>query len=233
MGHLSYNLDVQKVRFTTEDGWEIAGNYYPVEKKDAPAVVLLHMMPETKESWKSFALELVKNGFQCLAVDLRGHGESQGGPAGSKSFTDAQHIATISDVFSSVEFFIDKGVPVEKISLVGASIGANLSLLFQSENPKIKASVLLSPGLNYRGVETEHAAKKIRGDQFVFMVAGGSNDEYSTETVKKLSEIIESDGKIVKIFQEGGHGTEILGDEPGLSGEIISWLNNIYFKNHV
>lgn len=219
----------QKIRFKTEDGIEIAGSYYPAEKNDAPAVVLLHMMPETKESWRHFAEKLNESGFQCLAIDLRGHGESQGGPAGFKSFTDVEHMASIHDVFSAVEFFIDKGIPAEKISLAGASIGANLALIFQSENPKIKASVLLSPGLNYRGVETEHPAKKIKESQSVLIAAGGGNDEYSTETAGKLEEIIKSSNTIVKIFDEAGHGTALLNSEPEFLEEVISWLKEIYF----
>lgn len=220
---------MQKVKFTTEDGVEIAGNYFSTEKNDAPAVVLMHMMPETKESWSDFAKKLNHNGFQCLAIDLRGHGESQSGPKGFKEFTDQQHAASVNDVFSAVEFFIDKGIAVEKVALAGASIGANLALIFQSENPKIKASVLLSPGLNYRGVETEHAAKNIKPEQAIFLAAGGVNDEYSTETVSKLSSVTQSANKIVKIFEEAGHGNEMLNVEPGFSEEIINWLKQIYF----
>jgi dienelactone hydrolase len=220
---------MQKVRFKTEDGLEIVGNFFPAEKNDAPAVVLLHMMPETKESWNNFAVKLNQEGFECLAIDLRGHGESQGGPVGSKSFSDAEHMASINDVVGAVGFFIDKGIPIEKISLVGASIGANLSITFQSEHPQIKSSILLSPGLNYRGVETEHTAKKIKEDQAIYLVAGGEGDDYSTETVKKLYNLASCHNKEIKVFGEAGHGTDILEAEPGLANEIIDWLKKIYF----
>lgn len=219
---------MQKVRFKTEDGLEIVGNFFPAEKNDAPAVVMLHMMPETKESWNDFAKKINKEGFQCLAIDLRGHGESQGGPYGSKTFSDAEHISSIHDVVGAVEFFIDKGVSVEKISLVGASIGANLSIVFQSENPKLKAVVALSPGLNYRGVEVEHPAKGLKEDQAIFLAAGGISDEYSTETVQKIFDTIKCVNKKKIIFDDAGHGTEIFDSEPALEEEIIKWLKEIY-----
>lgn len=219
---------MQKVRFKTEDGLEIAGNYFPAEKNDAPAVVMLHMMPETKESWNGFAKKVNREGFQCLAIDLRGHGESQGGPMGSKSFSDEEHQATINDVVGAISFFIDKGISVEKISLVGASIGANLAIVFQSENPKLKATVALSPGLNYRGVEIEHAAKVLKEEQSIFLVAGGSNDEYSTETVLKIFDLLKCNNKKKVILENSGHGTAIFGSEPGLEQEIIDWLKEIY-----
>jgi alpha-beta hydrolase superfamily lysophospholipase len=220
---------MQKVRFKTEDGLEIVGNYFPTEKNDAPAVVLLHMMPEVKESWNDFARKLNNEGFQCLAIDLRGHGESGGGPDGSRKFSDEEHQKSINDVFSAVEFFVDKGIPVEKISLVGASIGANLSIIFQSGNKKIKACVALSPGLNYRGIEIEHSAKDLKEEQAIFLVAGGESDEYSTETVIKIFDSIKCNNKKKMIFDDAGHGTAIFNSELALEIEIINWLKEVYF----
>ncbi|NOY35666.1 MAG: alpha/beta fold hydrolase, partial [bacterium] len=161
-------------------------------------------------------------------IDLRGHGESEGGPDGFREFSDEQHMAGILDVAAAVDFFASKGLPPEKISLAGASIGANLSLQFQSEHSEIKASVLLSPGLNYYGIDTEAAAKKIQENQSVYLCAGGENDEYSTETAQKLFEILESKNKRIKIFQNAGHGTTIFSEEPDLMDEIINWLKQIY-----
>lgn len=220
---------MQKIRFKTEDGLEIVGNYFPAEKNDAPAIIFLHMMPETKESWSDFAKKVTREGFQCLAIDLRGHGESQGGPVGSKNFSDAEHIASINDVISAVEFFVDKGIAVENISLVGASIGANLAIVFQSGNPRMRAIVALSPGLNYRGVEIEHSAKDLKEEQSIFLAAGGASDEYSTETVLKIFDSIKCANKEKMIFDDAGHGTAIFNSEFSLAEEIINWLKTIYF----
>jgi dienelactone hydrolase len=111
---------------------------------------------------------------------------------------------------------------------MGASIGANLALQFQAENPEMKASILLSPGLNYRSIETEQMAKKLKKDQSIFLVAGGNNDEYSTETVQKLSSIVSSENKEIIIFKSAGHGTMIFKEDPAIIDRIIDWLKNIY-----
>ena len=219
---------VEQIKLKTSDGVEIAGDYYGIGDAAAPAVVLTHMMPSNRESWRDFAFALNRVGFQCLAIDLRGHGESEGGPDGYREFGDEGHMAGIKDVESAADFFVSNGVLPEKISLAGASIGANLSLQFQSEHPETKASVLLSPGLDYYGINTEAAAKKIREDQAVFLCAGGENDEYSTETARKLFDILKSKNKRIKIFQNAGHGTTIFSEEPGLMDEIIGWLKQIY-----
>lgn len=225
------------IKLKTSDDIEISGDFWPTsdvfsstsDVKNAPAGILLHMMPATKESWKDFTRKLNQEGFQCLAIDLRGHGESADGPDGFREFTEKEHQQSIKDAEAAAEFFVSKGVPMEKIFLAGASIGANLSLQFQSMHPEIMASILLSPGLNYKGIETEAMVKKLKDNQSLFLTAGGENDEYSSETVQKLFELTSSKYKEMRIFENAGHGTSIFTEEPGLMDEIILWLKKIYF----
>lgn len=218
---------LEKIYLKTSDGINIVGDFYPAAEKNAPAVILLHMMPETKECWKNFAEKLNQKGFHALAIDLRGHGESSGGPNGFTKFSDKQHQASIKDVEAAADFFLVQGLPLERIFLIGASIGANLALRFQSEHPEIKASVLLSPGLNYRGVETEPAVAEVKESQAVFLAAGGKGDEYSTETAKKLTNMLKSNNKELKIFENAGHGTDIFKNNPSLEDEIILWIQSL------
>ncbi len=216
------------IKLKTKDGVEIAGDFYPVGDKGAQAVILTHMMPSNKESWRALATKLNAIGFQCLAIDLRGHGESEGGPDGYKNFSDEDHQASINDVDTAVAFFTSAGLSPEKISLVGASIGANLSFIYQASHSEIKASVPISPGLSYHGLDTEPAAKNIGENQSVFLCAGGENDAYSSETAQKLFNLLKAKNKKIKIFQNAGHGTTIFSEEPELMNEIVSWLKEIY-----
>jgi predicted alpha/beta superfamily hydrolase len=67
--------------------------------------------------------------------------------------------------------FLEKeGYPKDRQFLIGASIGANLSFQFLSENPQVKAIVLLSPGLNYRGVILENFKKEGLGEK-IFVIS--------------------------------------------------------------
>lgn len=219
----------QKIILKASDGFEIAGDFYPVSGKSAPAVALSHMMPAAKESWKDFAEKLNQAGFHCLAIDLRGHGESQDGPVGFKNYDDKQHQASIKDLEAAISFLVQAGIILDKIALAGASIGANLSLQVQAEHPEIKASVLLSPGLNYKGIETERLAEELKENQAVFLAAGGEDDQYSSETAVKLHSLIKNGNKQLKIFENAGHGTDIFKKEPHLMDEIAQWLKEIYF----
>lgn len=222
-------MEPKIITLKTSDNFEIIGDYYATLAKNAPAAMLVHMMPATRESWKIFAKKLNEIGFQCLAIDLRGHGDSQGGPKGFQNFSDEEHQASAYDIKSAIDYFIKKGTTLEKISLIGASIGANLALQFQSRHPEIKSSALLSPGLDYHGIAAERGIKNLNYDQSIFLVAGGENDAYSTETANKLYALARSQNKRLKIFKNAGHGTTIFKEEPSFMDELVLWLKSIYF----
>lgn len=220
----------EEIILTTKDGVQIYADYYKGQRPDSPGVVLLHMMPETKESWRDFALKLQEVGFQSLAIDFRGHGKStekNNEVLDYKIFSDNEHKQKIHDTEEAVRFLINRNNPAPKILFfAGASIGANIALQYMSEHTRIKGGALLSPGLDYRGVQTDKSIKKIANDQSLFLVAGGESDEYSTETIKKLYELATCK-KQLKIVENGGHGTDLFAADPMLMDEIINWLKTI------
>lgn len=228
----------EKIILKTIDNKEIVGNY--VEASNAKgAGLLLHMMPSTKESWNGFAEELREAGFSSLAIDLRGHGESSGGPEGFMQFDDKGHQKSMFDVKAGIEFLKDKGVAIDKIFLVGASIGANLSLQYQKENSEIKAVILLSPGLNYRGILGGELVKDLKNNQAIFVsgsdhdcgyqdTRGLSDDKCAAGMAKDIFETAPSLNKQIKIFSNSAHGTTILLRNDGFSKELILWLGKIY-----
>lgn len=210
----------EAVKIKAQDGIEIAGDYY-----DAPSdkgVILLHMMPADRKSWIKFALKLQTKNFKVLAIDLRGHGESQGGPDGYKNFSDIEHQSSSFDVEAAVEFLENKGAG--NLYLAGASIGANLALKYLAEHSEAKSVVLLSPGLDYRGVKTVGLVKALKDDQAVFAVAS-EDDKYSFDSINKLFEGISlSDSRMIKIFKDAGHGTTIFERKPEFMDEVVGWL---------
>lgn len=213
---------MEKVSFVTGDDVMIVGNY--LEASDM-AVLLLHMMPSTKESFGELAEELQKKDFSVLAIDLRGHGEStQNGKLNYKDFNDVQHKSSSYDVKAAIAFLKDQGAST--ISIIGASIGANLALQYQAEHPEIKKTILLSPGLNYRGLHGEEFAKKIKPDQEVYIVAG-SRDGRSGESAADMANAIAKKirgKKVVQVFDGQAHGTDLLEENSELRTELVDWL---------
>ena len=228
---------VERIKLKTKDNVSIVGDYYPPAGRAggglAHGLLLLHMMPADRTSWKSFAEKMQsapptggRSSWHVLAVDLRGHGESQGGPNGYKSFSDAEHQASRYDVEAGVEFLKAKGV--SNLYLGGASIGANLALQYLSDppagGPEVKAAFLLSPGLDYRGVKTEASASNLKSGQSVYYVAS-RDDSYSADTIQTLYDATPAGtAKETKFFEKAGHGTTILEREPSFMDVITSWL---------
>jgi len=211
---------MESIQFQTEDDVTIVGNYWGGSEH---AVLLLHMMPATKESWEAFAEELHRKGFTVLAIDLRGHGESveqEGNILNYKDFTDAEHQESIADVEAAVAYLQEQGAI--DIDIVGASIGANLALWYQSEHPEVHKTILLSPGTNYRGIITEPFAEGLSEEQEVYFVAGtldGSAVDMAKQIQSKISGRTE-----VKIYESSAHGTDLFAEDESLMDILIVWL---------
>lgn len=214
--------DAQHITITTTDGIRLVADWYPVSQPRG-WVLLLHMMPATKESYAGLTAALVEQGIASLAFDQRGHGGSDGGPKGYEAFTDAQQQAKRLDVDAGIAYLVGQGMTPERLVLVGASIGANLALQYLAEHPDVPAAVLLSPGMDYRGVFLAPLAKNIVPQQRVLLAAGGSDDAYSTETVAELAEVL-GDRATVRTFTRAGHGTTMLEREPEFLREVVQWI---------
>lgn len=218
---------MEKISFITSDNIKIVGDYYLTEGKQA--VILLHMMPSTKESWRALAQKLNQNNISALAIDLRGHGESQGGPESYKNFSDAKHQASINDLEAALEFLESKGFKEEDINLAGASIGANLALWFLVKQPLIKKTVLLSAGYDYRGLLTKPLVRQLHKGQAVYFVGSQDDNRSSGESCGQMAQglfnlVPPGVKKDLKIFEGSEHGTDIFTAYPEFVEEIADWL---------
>lgn len=219
---------MKAITLNTKDGLEIVADYYePSDAGSNKGAILLHMMPATRESWREFAPQLAERGYHVIAPDLRGHGESQSGSEGYKSFTDEEHQASSQDVEASYKHLREQGV--EEFSIIGASIGANLALEFMASHADVKRGVLLSAGLNYKGLETLPLATQLKGDQGVLFVASHDDGRSSGNCVamneELMSAIPEGPEKRLIAYENAGHGTDMFDKEnPDLAQEILQWL---------
>jgi len=212
-----------EVSFQTTDGFTIFGNYMPAEKNSS-GVILLHMLNRNRDDWAGLAQELNKNGYAVLAIDSRGHGKStqkNGQTVTWQQFSDQDFNAMTNDVVAAKKYLIGQGVNPDRIGIVGASVGANIALNYAAEDKNIKTVVLLSPGLDYHGVQTRNAMIDY-GSRPIFFVAS-SEDTASVETVDNLS-ALQPLGKIdKKTYSGAGHGTSMF-SQPDLDELILKWL---------
>lgn len=220
----------QPVQLETPDHITLQAVYYPA--RDAKAsVLLLHMLGKDKSDWKDFAAALRANGYEALAVDLRGHGESakQKDQIFSwKKFEPSDFKMMTEDVSTAYQWLKQKNGS-KPVFIVGASLGANLAIVLASQNPEIAGAALLSPGLDYRGIQIARYTAQYVGRP-LFMTAA-RDDEYSWVSAHYLMDLAKTDDKTLKDYPPGaGHGTQIFKFKPAEKNEtalqdlLLEWL---------
>ncbi|MEO5927521.1 MAG: alpha/beta fold hydrolase, partial [Patescibacteria group bacterium] len=164
----------ERVSFKTLDEVTIVGDWVTAPTTIG-AVILLHTLQLNRLSWAPFQVSLAKVGLASLAIDLRGHGESSQGPEGSnvdfKDFTDEDHETALYDVMGAFAWIQRRGIDPERITICGASIGANLAIQMLAEESRIRGAVLLSPGKDYHGLDATFDITSILPHQAVWMTA--------------------------------------------------------------
>lgn len=229
------NHSGERVVFTSEDGVLLVGSYYKPRigtSNSTPSVILLHMLGMDRSTWDKFAQELSQNGYAVLSVDLRGHGESikqANHTISYQSFMPKNFKNMTLDVKAAKKYLIEgrKANP-NQISIIGASIGANLALNYAASDHSIKSVILLSPGLNYRGISTLDAIMKYKNPIYIVTA---EDDSESAKDSKILCEKITC-AENLKIFENTNvHGTDMLSDKmvgSKLQNIILSWLDSTF-----
>ena len=204
----------QNVTINSPDGVVLVGTFLAVSKPTSPALLLLHQWQSDRHSYDDFAKEMQISGFNVLAIDGRGFGESTkktDGTAITAGRSDAEVKAMLGDIDAAFDFLAKQtNVDPKRIGIVGASYGSSLALIYAADNPKVAAVAMLSPGLNYFGnMPTEPAIIRLN-DRPVFQTAA-EDDPDSFNSVTKLSELTNEPNHAVTVtVKEGGHGTALL-----------------------
>lgn len=223
---------MEKINLLTTDKVKIAANLFSIKDQPKGWIVFSHMMPATKDSWNDLAVFFQQQGYESIAIDLRGHGESEGGPNGFLKFSDLGNQKSIFDLAAAADYLKNRGAAPEKIVFIGASIGANLSLQMitnlSAGKPEYKTAVLLSPGLDYRGIKADPLVKKLIGGRKIFFISAKDDDRSdgnNAEMNRKLYDLTPADvDKKIQIYDNGGHGTDILSAHPELKNLILQFI---------
>lgn len=208
-------LAAQDATLRTTDGIKLHAR---VEKPAGATkgVVLVHMLGRDATDLDYVGEKLARAGLASVAPDLRGHGTSD--KAGA-TLTDADYLAMVYDVRASVAWLRANGV--QEVSCLGGSIGANLCLAVAAEDAAMVNVVMLSPGLNYKGITAPQALKGY-GNRPLLLVAS-ETDTASARAATLLEE--RALGQVhLELYPDAGHGTKMLNREASLESLVQSWL---------
>ena len=142
------NIKPEKVNFTSQnvnfpgqsDNLTITGNLYLPQNYNAsqfyPAVVLVHGINDRAERFHHMAVEFVRRNFITLAINLRGHQDSQG-------------ICTFSahepwDIMGAATYLLNY-YNISNLGLVGHSLGGMSSIRAAHNDSRFNATVVMGP----------------------------------------------------------------------------------------
>jgi len=222
----------KKITFITNDGVIISALYYPPASKSMKTFILLHGLASNQEEWQPFAHNLARLGYGFLSYDARGHGESTRDIKGKKiSYANfsppgpaSEWERMVSDLEKAVKTLeTTYGTPAKKIALAGASLGANVCLIYGSMDKSIPAVVLLSPGLNYAGFAA--SGPVLEYSKRAVLIAASPGDTYAYQSSSLLYAKIKSNKRSEMLSAAGGrHGVQMFEDKV-FTNKLLSWIS--------
>ena len=195
------------------NGRTIAATLTEAGQRPSPAVVLVGMLGRPKDEWDPIAQRLADGNITALAIDLPG----QVAPDDPKALA-----AWADDVRAGVEFL--QARPETRpgaVGIVGASLGASLAAWAGATDGGVRALVLVSPAMDYRGLRLEAPMHQL-GARPLLMVAS-QQDPYAARTVRDLMKDAPA-GREAQWSDVSAHGTLLLVREPDLVRVITEWL---------
>lgn len=128
-------------RFVGYGGIELRGDAYGHD--GSASVLLLHGGGQTRGAWDATARSLVDHGHDVIAIDLRGHGESEWAPDGDYAI----------DAFASDVIAVARALPQRPV-IVGASLGGIAAMIAEARGDVARALVLvdIAPRIEEQGV---------------------------------------------------------------------------------
>ena len=132
-GPADFGLRSETVSFDAKDGIPLKAWWLPASGMPRGAVIIAHGIDHTRQVMLPRAAFLVRGGYDVLAMDLRGHGQS-GGRIVSPGLLEAR------DILGALRYIRSRG-DIEPVAALGVSYGAVACLIAAAESPEIVAVI--------------------------------------------------------------------------------------------
>lgn len=206
-------MEPEDLQLVTKDRVVIVATYYPVQKKDAVPVVLVHGFKGNRHEYDEMAKFLQGKGHAVVTVDLRGHGDSRSVEGSDQKLeadrlTAAQMQAMTEDLEAVKKFLMARNnegkLNIQKLCVIGAEMGAVLALRWAAidwswpplgayqQGHDVRAVVLLSPTYTFKSLRATEALAHdfVKKDLSVY-IAVGSEDSKAVREAERIYESLE------------------------------------------
>lgn len=208
----------------------LQGDYVPPQREGAPVLIALHGLGSDRSEWRSLAAAAQTRGWGVYLYDARGHGRSRATLSGKAVNHEeraqrrpAFWFGMIDDLARASQTLEERGVPPARQVFVGASLGANVCLLATERGAGAGALVLLSPGLDYAGLEVDEVPSRLK---LPMMFVSAQPDTYAHISAERLLGQADPGRSkwiaLEKGTDRGAHGAQLFDGK--LEGKILDWV---------
>jgi alpha-beta hydrolase superfamily lysophospholipase len=223
----------EEVTFETADKIPLSGTLYLAKDPTAPLVVLLHRYRGERVEWAPLASRLAEapKRYTVLNFDLRGHGKSKSASGKKKldwaDMKPKDMPAFVEDVHAAIKYGLERTEGKARgVVLVGSSLGAAFAARAASEEAKVVALAVVSPGAAIEGYDVYHPFADVR--MLPSFIAAAKDDNVARDPVSALTQMAKEHGT-VKIYDGRGHGAFGLAQEgTQLFTDLVDWLMSVY-----
>jgi len=223
--------EMREISFVTKDGVTIGGSWITPrapagQPSKRPTVILLHDLGMSRRDWGIFIPDLIAQGWQVLAIDLRGHGQSKGGASfvGQNAPQAATYLlqSGTQDVAAALAWLKKgKNTDMKKVAIIGVGLGAEIAYFSSGLFPKaLVAAVVISPSLAAitEGRFTDYAPRAV-----LFCAASQDQNGSAMLAAQTLMNFT-TDPKRLVVYNSAAHGFALFYRHAELKQEILRWL---------
>jgi pimeloyl-ACP methyl ester carboxylesterase len=200
------------VEVTAPDGLVLKGDFYLVGN-DHATVLLLHQLYTSRTSWQDVIGALTGAGYNVLAVDVRGHGQTRG---------KLNWGAAVDDVAIWLGWLRGTAGVRDAISTLGSSMGSSLAIVGCARDAACRTAIAISPGWNYNGVALEDPLKNSFAGRQILVVYT-HRDRYPALGVPRMLEVA-PDVVVTQQYTGNQHGMNLLTKFPESMQVMLDWL---------
>ena len=202
----------ETVTFEAADGLKVTADLYLCGKANAPFILLFHQARYSRGEYLEIAPKLCAWGYDCLAVDQRSGGTSNGVANETYLAAKAAKMTTnyadaYPDLEAALQYVIGRFAP-EELIVWGSSYSASLVLILASEHPQeIDAALAFSPGEYFHYQDQKVASFAAKITQPVFITSAKSEEK----DWRPIADQIPSEGCVFFVPEGNGvHGSSTL-----------------------